>query len=259
MHNYPHIQQIDEDILTKLGMPKPLIIAGPCAIENEQDLEEYIQTLLAEGVTYLRGGIFKPRTSPHDFQGLGSEAIEMLKRLKAKYPIKIVTEITDGSQLEALEEVVDILQIGTRNMYNYELLKKVSMSKKPVLLKRGFSSTIDEWLGAAEYLMQNGNSNIILCERGIRTFEPLLRNTLDLAGALLTKEISHLPVIIDPSHATGNAALVPNLAKAAIVAGCDGFMIEIHKNPPCSLSDPNQAIDLDTFKKLMNEVKGLIK
>ena len=257
MHNYPNIQKVDHDILTKLDMPKPLIIAGPCAVENEQDLEEYTKLLLANGVSYLRGGIFKPRTSPYDFQGLGLDGLAMLKRIKAKYPIKIVTEITDASQLEALEQVVDILQIGTRNMHNYELLKKVSTSKKPILLKRGYSSTIDEWLGAAEYLMQNGNSNIILCERGIRTFEPLLRNTLDLAGALLAKEISHLPVIIDPSHATGNASLVPNLAKAAIIAGCDGFMIEIHKEPACSLCDPNQAIDLDTFTKLMNEVKDL--
>lgn len=257
MHNYPNIQKVDHDILTKLDIPKPLIIAGPCAVENEQDLEEYTKLLLANGVSYLRGGIFKPRTSPYDFQGLGLDGLAMLKRIKAKYPIKIVTEITDASQLEALEQVVDILQIGTRNMHNYELLKKVSTSKKPILLKRGYSSTIDEWLGAAEYLMQNGNSNIILCERGIRTFEPLLRNTLDLAGALLAKEISHLPVIIDPSHATGNASLVPNLAKAAIIAGCDGFMIEIHKEPACSLCDPNQAIDLDTFTKLMNEVKDL--
>ena len=257
MHEYPNIKKIDTDILTKLGMPKPLIIAGPCAVENEQDLEEYVKLLLANGVSYMRGGVFKPRTSPYDFQGLGLEGIAMLKRIKAKYPIKIVTEITDASQLEDLEPVVDILQIGTRNMQNYELLKKVSMSKKPILLKRGFSSTIDEWLGAAEYLMQNGNSNIILCERGIRTFEPLLRNTLDLAGALLAKEISHLPVIIDPSHATGNPTLVPNLAKASIVAGCDGFMIEIHKKPECSLCDPNQAIDLDSFVKLMSEIKDL--
>ena len=144
MHEYPNIKKIDTDILTKLGMPKPLIIAGPCAVENEQDLEEYVKLILANGVSYMRGGVFKPRTSPYDFQGLGLEGIAMLKRIKAKYPIKIVTEITDASQLEDLEPVVDILQIGTRNMQNYELLKKVSMSKKPILLKRGFSSTIDE-------------------------------------------------------------------------------------------------------------------
>lgn len=257
MHNYPNIKNIEFNVLDELQMSKPLIIAGPCAIENYEDMAEYAELLLSLGINYIRGGIYKPRTSPHDFQGLGDEGIEVIKKLKANYPIKVITEVTDASQLPLLVGTVDVLQIGARNMQNFELLKKVGETNLPVLLKRGFGSTIDEWLGAAEYIMQTGNKKVILCERGIKTFEPLLRNTLDLAGAILTKEISKLPVIIDPSHATGNSTLVPPLAKAGIVAGCDGIMVEIHKDPSKALCDAEQALNLDEFKKLVQEIKNL--
>ena len=256
MHEYPLIakqKDCQHDYIKY-----PLIIAGPCSIENLEDMKEYCELLLKNNIHYVRAALFKPRTSPHDFQGLQEVGLFILKKIKELYPIKLVTEVTDSKQLELIQPYVDVIQIGARNMQNFELLKKVGRTDKVILLKRGFANTIDEWLGACEYLMENGNSQIILCERGIRTFDSELRNTLDLAGAVYTKQLTNLPVIIDPSHATGRSSLIEPLSLATFSAGLDGVMIEIHKNPQKALSDGAQSITLPEFQQLVDKINKLI-
>lgn len=253
MHDYPLIMKHKND--PKNFIEYPLIIAGPCSIENLEDMKECCELLLKNNIHYCRAALFKPRTSPHDFQGLREVGLFILKKLKEQYPIKLVTEVTDSKQLELILPYVDVIQIGARNMQNFELLKKVGKTDKVILLKRGFANTIDEWLGACEYIMENGNQNIILCERGIRTFDNELRNTLDIAGAVYTKQLTNLPVIIDPSHATGKSQLIEPLSLAGLAAGLDGFMIEVHKNPEKALSDGMQSITFDEFQHLIDRIK----
>ncbi len=230
------------------------IIAGPCSIENETMLMQTAQFLLQHNVSLLRAGAFKPRTSPYSFQGLEHEGLALLDKVRQATGIGIVTEVMDASQVAAVEEVADVLQIGTRNMQNFTLLKRVSQSSTPVLLKRGMSATLEEWLMSAEYVMAGGNRNVILCERGVRTFADHSRNTLDLSVIPPLKELSHLPVIVDPSHATGRRAYVAPMARAALAAGADGLMIEIHPQPDQALSDGAQTLAFEPFEELLKSL-----
>ena len=220
-------------------------------------MPEVSKAVKASGANFLRGGAFKPRTSPYSFQGLELEGLELLKIAKQETGLPIVTELMGVEYLDRFVEDVDVIQIGARNMQNFDLLKEVGKTQTPILLKRGMSSTIEEWLMSAEYIMAGGNENIILCERGIRTFETYTRNTLDLSAIQVIKKLSHLPVIVDPSHATGYWYLVEPLAKAAIAAGADGLMIEVHNNPQCALSDGQQSLKPALFDKVMKKVKVL--
>ena len=231
------------------------IMAGPCSVESEEQIIEVAKAVKASGANFLRGGAFKPRTSPYSFQGLELEGLELLKLAKRETGLPIVTELMSAEYLDKFVEDVDVIQIGARNMQNFDLLKEVGKVKTPILLKRGMSSTIEEWLMSAEYIMAGGNENVILCERGIRTFEKATRNTLDLSAVPVIKEKSHLPIIIDPSHATGKRELVEPLAKAAIAVGADGLMIEVHNNPAKALCDGKQSIKPDRFDEIMNTVK----
>lgn len=231
-----------------------LIIAGPCSVESEEQMDEIAKNLVECGVHYIRGAIYKPRTSPYSFQGLQEEGYEILKKIKQKYPIKIVSEIVNSNDIEKYNEFVDIIQIGARNMQNFELLKAVGMVDKPVLLKRGFGNTIEELLNAAEYIMANGNENIILCERGIKTFEHYTRNTLDISSVPVVQKLTNIPIIVDPSHASGRSDLVLPLARAAVAAGANGVMIEVHPSPKESISDADQAISISEFKKLIDQI-----
>ena len=233
------------------------IIAGPCSVESEEQIVEVAKRVKKAGANFLRGGAFKPRTSPYSFQGLELEGLKLLKIAKQETGLPIVTELMSTDYLDTFVEEVDMIQIGARNMQNFDLLKQVGRTKKPVLLKRGLSSTIEEWLMSAEYIMAGGNDNVILCERGIRTFETITRNTLDLQAVPVIKKLSHLPIIIDPSHAGGYAYLVEPMAKAAIMAGADGLMIEVHNDPEKALSDGQQSLTPDAFDKLMSKVKVL--
>ncbi|GAB6183478.1 3-deoxy-7-phosphoheptulonate synthase [Thermodesulfovibrio hydrogeniphilus] len=232
-----------------------VIIAGPCAVENE---EQIINTALAvkkAGADILRGGAYKPRTSPYTFQGLGEEGLRLLKKAGEMADMPVVTEIVNPEHLDLVCEYVDILQIGTRNAQNFELLKRVGQTNKPVILKRGMSMTIKEWLMSAEYILSEGNMNVILCERGIRTFENATRNTLDLCAIAVLMEETHLPVIVDPSHATGYAKYVSPMACAAIAAGADGLMIEVHPQPDKAFSDGPQSLNFNAFEKMMEKVR----
>ena len=231
------------------------IMAGPCSVESEEQIIEVAKAVKKSGANFLRGGAFKPRTSPYSFQGLELEGLELLKIAKQETGLPIVTELMSVDYLDRFVEDVDIIQIGARNMQNFNLLKEVGKTKTPVLLKRGMSSTIEEWLMSAEYIMAGGNENVILCERGIRTFETATRNTLDLSAVPVIKQKSHLPIIIDPSHATGKRDLVEPLAKAAIAVGADGLMIEVHNNPAKALCDGKQSIKPDTFDKIMKQLQ----
>ncbi|SKA83595.1 3-deoxy-D-arabinoheptulosonate-7-phosphate synthase [Caloramator quimbayensis] len=236
---------------------KPLIIAGPCSVENYDIFEETVAFLKECGVEYIRGGIFKPRTSPYSFQGLREEGIEILKSIKIKYNIKIVSELLDLRDIESLIEIADIIQIGSRNMYNYPLLKEVGKAGKTILLKRGISATIEEWLSAAEYIALEGNSNIILCERGIRTFETYTRNTLDLNCVPVIKQKTNLKIIVDPSHGTGKRELINSMSLAAIASGADGIMVEVHPNPDKALSDGEQSVNFEEFKSIYKNIVNL--
>ncbi|MGM9536060.1 MAG: 3-deoxy-7-phosphoheptulonate synthase, partial [Intestinibacter sp.] len=227
---------------SKVGGKYLGIMAGPCSVESEEQIVEVAKAVKASGANFLRGGAFKPRTSPYSFQGLELQGLELLKIAKQETGLPIVTELMSAEYLDKFVEDVDVIQIGARNMQNFDLLKEVGKVKTPVLLKRGMSSTIEEWLMSAEYIMAGGNENVILCERGIRTFEKATRNTLDLSAVPVIKEKSHLPIIIDPSHATGKRDLVEPLAKAAIAVGADGLMIEVHNNPAKALCDGKQSI-----------------
>jgi len=230
------------------------VISGPCSVESNEQILEIARSVKNSGAKILRGGAFKPRTSPYAFQGKQAEGLDMLRLAKKETGLPIVSEIMNQTQIDLFEDI-DIVQIGARNMQNYDLLKVVGKLKKPVLLKRGLANTIEELLMSAEYIVSSGNNEVILCERGIRTFETMTRNTLDLSAVAVIKQKSHLPVIVDPSHASGSRSLVPPLAKAALAVGADGLMIEAHNNPAKALCDGAQSLDLDQFAALMNDLK----
>lgn len=233
------------------------IMAGPCSVESEEQIIEIAKSIKKSGANFLRGGAFKPRTSPYSFQGLELEGLELLKIAKRETGLPIVTEIMSPKYIDEFVNNVDVIQVGARNMQNFDLLKELGKTNKPILLKRGLSATIEEWLMSAEYIMAGGNENIILCERGIRTYETYTRNTFDLSAIPVIKKLSHLPVIVDPSHASGYWYLVEPLAKAAIAVGADGLMIEVHNNPQCALSDGQQSLKPELFDKVMKKVKTL--
>jgi len=243
------------------GLHHPLVvIAGPCSVENEEMIVETARRVKAAGAKFLRGGAYKPRTSPYSFQGHGESALDLLAAAKEETGLGIITELMDAADLPKLAEVADIIQIGARNMQNFPLLKKVGAQDKPVFLKRGMSATIEEWLMAAEYVLAGGNQNVILCERGIRTFDrQYARNTLDLSAIPVLRELTHLPITIDPSHGTGRAEYVPAMAMAAIAAGTDSLMIEVHPNPTKALSDGPQSLTPDRFDGLMQEMAVVAK
>ena len=240
----------------KIGGGSFQVMAGPCSVEEKDQVLSIAKAVKAAGAGILRGGAFKPRTSPYAFQGLGAEGLEILKTAKKETGMPIVSEIMDISKLPLFEDV-DIIQVGARNMQNYELLKELGKTRKPILLKRGLSSTVQELLMSAEYLMAGGNSQIILCERGIRTFETATRNTLDISAVPVLKELTHLPVIVDPSHGTGNARLVKPMAMAAVAAGADGLIIEVHNDPVHALCDGAQSLTIEAFKELMTQVNKI--
>ncbi len=234
-----------------------MVIAGPCAVESREQLFAAAQRIAAAGAKVLRGGAFKPRTSPYSFQGLGEKGLQLLAEAAQLTGLAVVTEVLDEPSLEMALEYVDIVQVGARNMQNFRLLQSVGRCNKPVLLKRGFSATIDEWLMAAEYILSEGNEQVILCERGIRTFENATRNTLDLSAVSLVKELSHLPVIVDPSHATGNRKLVLPMSRAAVAAGADGLIVEVHPDPARALCDGPQSLSTEDFQQMMGELQGI--
>ena len=238
-----------------VGGKKLAVFAGPCSVESREQITAVAQAVKASGAQVLRGGAFKPRTSPYAFQGMGYEGLDLLEKARMATGLPVVTEIMDADDIGYFVEHVDVIQVGARNMQNFELLKEAGKSGVPVLLKRGLSATIDEWLNAAEYIISEGNPNIVLCERGIRTYETSTRNTLDISAIPVIRAKSHLPVIADPSHATGVRAYVEPLAKAAVAAGADGLMIEVHPCPSCALSDGPQSLTFEQFDTLMNDLR----
>jgi 3-deoxy-7-phosphoheptulonate synthase len=242
---------------TEVGRDSFTIIAGPCAVESEEQALIATKGAKAAGATILRGDVYKPRTSPYSFQGLGERGLEILAECRRETSLPFVVEVVDVSHVQAVTEVADCIRVGTRNAQNFELLKEVGLTNKPVMLKRGLAMTIEEWLQAAEYIAQRGNSEIILCERGIRTFEPSTRNTLDLAGMAVAQHESHLPVIVDPSHAVGKRHLVAPMARASIAAGADGVMIDVHHDPEAALCDGPQALTPDEMTLLGHELEAL--
>ena len=241
----------------KIGGNHLAIMAGPCSVENREQLLEAAKAVKMCGAQFLRGGAFKPRTSPYDFQGLGVEGLKMMRSVGDEVGLNIVTEIVNINDLDTICQYADMLQVGARNMQNFQLLKEIGHTKKPVLLKRGLCATISEWLNAAEYIASGGNYNIVLCERGIRTYETFTRNTLDLSAVAAVKELSHLPIIADPSHGTGHWQMVRPMARAAVAAGADGLMIEVHPHPEVALSDGDQSLTPKNFELVMNEVKQI--
>ena len=242
-----------------IGGNHMVVMAGPCAVESREQLLQSAEIVKKAGAQFLRGGAYKPRTSPYAFQGLEVQGLEMLAESREKTGLKIVTEVIDSESVSVVSAYADMLQIGSRNMQNFQLLKTVGKTNKPVLLKRGLSATINEWLNAAEYIMSEGNYNVVLCERGIRTYEEYTRNTLDLSAVAAVKNISHLPVIVDPSHGTGRWELVRPMARAGIAAGADGLMIEVHPNPAEALSDGKQSLTPENFTILMQEVTSIAR
>ena len=241
----------------KVGGEEVVMMAGPCSVEGVEMLMETARHVAAQGAKILRGGAFKPRTSPYSFQGLGEEGLKMLARAREETGLKVITEVVTPGDVELVTRYADILQIGTRNMQNYALLQEAGRSGHPVMLKRGMSSTIEEWLLAAEYLLSQGNRNVMLCERGIRTFETSTRFTLDINAVPLVRELSHLPVIVDPSQGTGRWSLVSPLSLAAVAAGANGLIVEVHPHPDDALSDGAQSLDFTTFDRLMADLKSL--
>ena len=240
-----------------IGGKQVVVMAGPCSIESEQQIMETALAVRDAGASILRGGAFKPSTSPYGFRGLEREGLRLLQVAASGSGLKVITEVMDPRDVELVSEYADILQIGTRNMTNFNLLQEIGRMRKPVLLKRGLSSTLEEWLQAAEYIMLGGNYEVMLCERGIRTFETYTRNTLDVSAVPAVKELSHLPVIVDPSHGTGRASLVAAMALAAIAAGADGLMVEVHPQPERALKDGYQSLRPDDFQKLMDQLAGV--
>ena len=255
-HPEPTTVQVGDVVI---GGNQIQVIAGPCSVESEAQITGIAKQVKEMGAHLLRGGAFKPRTSPYAFQGLAYEGLELLKEAREQTGLPIVSEMMSPRDLEVFERDVDVIQIGARNMQNFDLLKLVGRTRKPILLKRGMSATIEEWLMSAEYIMAGGNDNVILCERGIRTFETYTRNTLDLSAIPAVKRLSHLPVIVDPSHATGKYWMVDPLAKAAIAAGADGLIIEVHNDPAHALCDGQQSVKPCVFGKLMEDVRAIAK
>ena len=251
------IIKINEEV--SFGGQKVVVIAGPCSIESQKQLFAVTENVKKAGASVLRGGAFKPRTSPYSFQGLGEDGLKILKEASLKFNIPTVSEVMDTRNVSLVAEYADILQIGARNMQNFNLLKEVGQTRKPVILKRGMSATIKELFMSAEYILSEGNFNVILCERGIRTFENYTRNTLDLSTVPAVKNLSHLPIIVDPSHATGKWNLVAPLSKAAVACGADGLLIEVHPNPEEALSDGPQQLIPEKFMSLMQSLKKLAK
>jgi len=241
----------------RIGGREIVIMAGPCAVENEEQLSQSARSVRAGGASLLRGGAFKPRTSPYSFQGLGREGLEMLARARNETGMSVVTEVMDTRQVETVARYADMLQIGSRNMQNFPLLKEAGMSSKPILLKRGMMATIDEYLNAAEYILSQGNTQVVLCERGIRTFETSTRYTLDLNAIPILKQRTHLPVIVDPSHGTGIRSIVAPMAKASIAAGADGLLVEVHNRPDSALCDGSQSLFPEEFSKLMEDLRKI--
>ena len=247
------IVSIGKDV--KVGGKKIVLMAGPCSIEDFDSLLSLATQVKRAGATVLRGGAFKPRTSPYDFQGLGEEGLKYFADVGKQVGIATVTEVMDPRDVGLIAKYVDVFQIGARNMQNFSLLKEVGLTQKPVMLKRGMSATIKDLLMSAEYILSQGNFNVILCERGIRTFETATRNTLDINAVAVVKQLSHLPIVVDPSHATGRWGLVPSAAKAAVAAGCDGLMIEVHENPEEALSDGPQSLIPENFSVLVKDLQ----
>lgn len=241
----------------KIGGNHLVIMAGPCSVESLEQLREAAQCVKEGGAQFLRGGAFKPRTSPYDFQGLGDEGLKMLRTVADEFGLKVITEVVDHDDIDLVGTYADVFQVGARNMQNFQMLKALGKARKPVLLKRGLSATISEWLNAAEYIMAGGNENVILCERGIRTYETFTRNTLDLSAVAAVKELSHLPVIVDPSHGTGRWQMVRPMARAAVAAGADGLIIEVHPHPEVALSDGDQSLKPKNFEAVMHEISQI--
>lgn len=243
----------------RFGAEKIVIVAGPCSVESREQLMETARAVKKFGVSLLRGGVFKPRTSPYEFQGLGEAGLKLLAEAREETGLPVVTEVLEPQKVDLVAKYSDMLQIGTRNVQNFALLRAVGKSGMPVILKRGMMTTIDEWLQAAEYILLEGNQNVVLCERGIRTFERATRNTLDLAAVPILRKATHLPIMVDPSHATGSRELITPMAKAAIAAGTDSLMIETHPTPETALSDSQQQLDLTEFADLMKELDVIAK
>ncbi|CAI2996172.1 bifunctional 3-deoxy-7-phosphoheptulonate synthase/chorismate mutase [Staphylococcus aureus] len=240
-----------------IGDGNKSFVFGPCSVESFEQVETVAKNLHAKGEKFIRGGAFKPRTSPYDFQGLGVEGLKILKQIKDKYDLNVVSEIVNPNDFEVADEYLDVFQIGARNMQNFELLKEAGRTKKPILLKRGLSATIEEFVYAAEYIASQGNQNIILCERGIRTYEKATRNTLDISAVPILKQGTHLPVMVDVTHSTGRKDIMLPTAKAALAVGADGVMAEVHPDPSVALSDAGQQMDLDEFQAFYDELKPL--
>ena len=234
-----------------------VVLAGPCSVESEKQILDTARAVKAAGADMLRGGAFKPRTSPYSFQGLGIQGLKILEKAKQETGLPIVTEVVDPRDVSWVAEFADVLQIGTRNMQNFSLLKEVGSAGRPVLLKRGMHSTLEEWLNCAEYILSEGNPDVILCERGIRTFETYTRNTLDLSAVPAIKELSHLPIIIDPTHSTGRISLIASMSMAAVAAGADGMIVEVHHKPQEALCDADQALTPDMFASMMKRLRPL--
>lgn len=254
---HPLDSVIDVDGVKVGGKEKIVVIGGPCSVEGEESIMHLAKEVKEAGGCMLRGGAYKPRTSPYSFQGMGLEGLKCMYKAKQAYNMPIVSELMSEKKLDEFEEYVDLIQVGARNMQNFDLLKALGKSKKPVLLKRGLANTMEEWIMAAEYIMAGGNENVIMCERGIRTFETYTRNTLDLSVIPIIKSKTHLPIIIDPSHATGDRKLVESMSLAAIAAGADGLIIEVHNNPECAWSDGAQSVTPDAFKNLIEKGKKI--
>jgi 3-deoxy-7-phosphoheptulonate synthase len=236
-----------------------VVMAGPCSVESREQVIDTALAVKAAGAVMLRGGAYKPRTSPYDFQGLGVEGLRLLREAGDLAEMPVVTEVMSESDIAIICDHADMLQVGARNMQNFALLRKLAKAGKPVLLKRGASATVKEWLSAAEYLLHGGNENVVLCERGIKTFDHSLRNTLDLAGVALVKEMTHLPIIVDPSHATGKRSLIAATAKAALAVGADGVIVEVHPQPEVALSDGDQSLTFNGFVEMMTGLRGPLR
>lgn len=242
---------------TSIGGANFTVMAGPCSVESEEAIESIAEIIKNCGIKIMRGGAFKPRTSPYSFQGLGEEGLKLIRKAADKRGLLVISEIMDAGDIPAFIDLVDIIQVGTRNMYNYSLLKELGKVNKPILLKRGMSATIEEFLLAAEYILKEGNENVILCERGIRTFENYTRNTLDISAVPTIKNLSHLPIVVDPSHAAGRSDIVPALAKAALAVGADGLLIEVHDHPDIALSDGAQSLLPEQLSDLMDDLRKI--
>lgn len=257
-HKFSKLENSAATIVTvgsvQIGGPDVVVMAGPCAVESREQLLSVASNLKELGADMLRGGAFKPRTSPYSFRGLAEEGLKLLAEARDLTGLPVVTEVMDAREVEMVSRYADMLQVGSRNMQNFSLLQEVGESGKPVLLKRGLSATLEEWLLAAEYILAAGNNQVVLCERGIRTFETWTRNTVDITAIPAVKELSHLPIILDPSHGTGRWKMVAPVAKAGVAAGADGLLIEVHPDPDCALSDGPQSLTPENFRKLMQEL-----